>query len=56
LQQESVFETAIFNILSNTFLSLEKLDAAAVFEVTDTTSASIPAFGSFNADVEKEIN
>jgi hypothetical protein len=55
LQQESVFEIAIFNILSNIPLSLE-LDAAAVFEVADTTPTPIPTFGSFDADVEKEMN
>ena len=56
LQQESVFETAIFNILSNTTLSLQELEAAAVFEVGDTTPAPIPTFGSFDADVENEMN
>jgi len=55
LQQESVFEIAIFNILSNTPLSLEELDATAVFEVADTTPTLIPALGSFDADVEIEI-
>ena len=53
LEQENIFDRAIFNIFSNTPLSPEQLDAAAVIEVTDTTQTSIPTFGSFDADVEK---
>ena len=56
LEQDSVFERAIFNILNNTPLSPEELDAAAVFEIADTTPTLIPALGSFDADVEIEIN